>query len=475
MKTDKIRRVAHGQVWFSNPEPILELCQLQCSAIRSAYQAIHKHDLKGNDVKKYVKNNYMQTLNQRYISDACSIASGVNQDNSIFGGKRAWKLMNNGVISKEEWTSRRNNSLYSRGDRTKNGNPNIRIEDGILKINIPTERGKWIEGKLHIPKKFNHYFECYDVRLKYVGDGNFKVMVTWEEEKPICLTNKDGAIGIDINPDGVALVEVNSHGNILHHHYEKSDRLTYGNNCQRLQDVREIANRVIRYSLNSGKQIVIEDLKFTQTKKYKKFNRMSHNFIYRKLSEAIERKAYLSGAKLVKVNPAFTSVLGILKFQDMYSLNRHTSAALVIARRGMGIQEKQTFSVKEKTDKKEKSDKDKLNLEGRGLSIDLTRKAWSWMQEGFLQTKIATLTGSELVPVMAQIPSTGETPVSESVGTTDHYGSCYTTTMKDVDIKSGIKCVTENQVRNDKCKSKITTRSKKGDLQNKECKIFQVL
>jgi len=449
MKTDKIRRVAHGQVWFSHPEPILDLCQLQCSATRSAYQAIHKHSLKGNDVKKYVKNNYMEALNQRYIADACSMALGVNQDNSIFGGKKAWKLMNNGVISKEEWKNRRNYSLYSRGDRTKNGNPNIRIEDNILKVNIPTERGKWVEGKLHIPKKFDINLECYDVRLKYVADGNFKVMVTWEEGKPIVVTNKNGAIGIDINPDGVAIVEVNEHGNLLHHHYEKSARLTYGNNYQRLQDVREIANRVIKYGLNTGKQIVIEDLKFTQTKKYKKFNRMSHNFIYRKLSEAIERKAYLSGVKLIKVNPAFTSILGLLKYKDMYSLNRHTSAALVIARRGVGIKEKQTFSVKEKTNKtdnKEKSDKDKLNLEGRGLSIDLTRKAWSWMQEGFLLQKSATLTGSCLVPEMAYNTSIGEVPVGKSVGTTDHYGNY-----------------------------EKLIRSKKGDLQSKECKIFQVL
>lgn len=446
MKTDKIRRVAHGQVWFSNQEPILELCQMQCSATRSAYQSIHKHNLKGNDVKKYVKKNYMQSLNQRYISDACSIASGINQGKSIFGGKRAWKLMNNGGISKEEWKNRRNHSLYSRGDRTKNGNPNIRVEGNILNVNIPTERCKWIEGKLHIPKKFNPDLECYDVRLKYVGDGKFKVMVTWEEQKPICVTNKDGAVGIDINPDGVALVEVDKYGNLLHHHYEKSDRLAYGNNCQRLQDVRGIANRVIKYSLDKGKQVVIEDLKFTQTKKYKKFNRMSHNFIYRKLSEAIERKAYLSGVKLVKVNPAFTSILGVLKYKDMYSLNRHTSAALVIARRGVGIKEKQTFSVKEKTDKKEKSDKDKLNLEGRNLSIDLTRKAWPWMQEGFLSPKSATLTESCLVPEMAYNTSTGEIPVGEPVGTTDHYGN-YETLI----------------------------RSKKEDLQNKECKIFQVL
>ena len=47
---------------------------------------------------------------------------------------------------------------------------------------------------------------------------------------------------------------------------------------------------------------------------------------------------------------------------------------------------------------------------------------------------------------MAYVPSTGGIPVSESVDTTDHYGN-YETLI----------------------------RSKKGDLQNKECKIFQVL
>lgn len=174
---------------------------------------------------------------------------------------------------------------------------------------------------------------------------------------------------------------------------------------------------------------------------------MSHNFIYRKLSEAIERKAYLSGVKLVKINSAFTSILGLLKYKDMYSLNRHTAAALVIARRGIGIKEKQAFSVKEKTDKPEKSDKDILKLEARDMSIDLTRKAWSWMQEGFLLQKPATLTGSCLEPSeKAYSTSTGEVPVSESVGTTGHYGNY-----------------------------EKLIRSKKGDLQNKECKIFQVL
>jgi hypothetical protein len=55
------RQIAHGTVWF--PEPvkarILDLMKAQSSAARSAYQAIHKHGLKGNAVKQRVKCNFM--------------------------------------------------------------------------------------------------------------------------------------------------------------------------------------------------------------------------------------------------------------------------------------------------------------------------------------------------------------------------------------------------------------------------------
>ena len=54
-------------------------------------------------------------------------------------------------------------------------------------------------------------------------------------------------------------------------------------------------------------------------------------------------------------NPAFTSIAGILKYQDQYSLNRHTAAALVIARRGYGIMEIVRVRL-------EPLEKDRLNL-----------------------------------------------------------------------------------------------------------------
>lgn len=75
----------------------------QRSAMRSAFQAIRKFDVKNNDIRNYVKYNYMNTLNQRYISDAVSQAKLYDPARKvIFGGKQNWKDLQSGLISKEE-------------------------------------------------------------------------------------------------------------------------------------------------------------------------------------------------------------------------------------------------------------------------------------------------------------------------------------------------------------------------------------
>lgn len=44
-----------------------------------------------------------------------------------FGTKEMFIKRCKGLISKEEWKSCRNNRIYSRGDKTKSGNPNLRV------------------------------------------------------------------------------------------------------------------------------------------------------------------------------------------------------------------------------------------------------------------------------------------------------------------------------------------------------------
>lgn len=395
-----MRKVIHGEVYFK-PEikaRILELMKSQCSAIHSAFQAIHKYEQTGNAVKKYVKINFMKYLNQRYISDACVIASGIESDYALFGGKKAWKELQTGNITKEQWIQQRNNQLYSQGDVTKSGNPNIRIKDGKIFVNEPTERGRWLGGSVFIPSKFKNWNStCYDARLTY-KNNKFKIMVSFEVETPeLVITSKiNGAIGIDTNPDRLAIAETDKSGNLLNHYSVKLQRIQFAQKEKREYDIQVAAKEIVLEALRLGKPIVIEKLNFNKKNKSKgkgtkKFKRMKHNFLHRKLTEAIKVQAIKQGVLVEEVNPAFTSILGKLKYRGMFSLSSHDSAALVIARRGMGFRERQTFNIIKDSEKS-----GYWNLEGRRYSKNIGTKALDYLKECFLTPP---LTAVDLVPL----------------------------------------------------------------------------
>ena len=383
-----MRRVAHGTVYFPPPasERVAHLMKVQSSAVRTAYQFMRRTKHTGNEVKKHVKIRYMAELNQRYVGDACGIASQMRGVPSvIFGGKRAWKDLQEGRLTKEQWQARRNAMLYSRGDKTKNGNPNIRIVGNKVLVNDPSKRGLWLEGKLFLPAKFKPNWSCYDVRLKRCEDGVTKVMISWDEEPAPVVTASisQGVLGVDCNPDGLGVTETDAHGNLRHQHYEKEQRIQFSRAGKRTHDVRMLAVRLVAFAAVVGKPIVLEKLRFWHGKQQgKKFNRMRHNFLHRQMLEALKSRAEKVGVEVVEVEPAFTSILGKLKYQDMYSLKSHTAAAMVIARRGMGFVERQTF-----TDTLRGLGGSRVDLEGDTRLHTLKPKAWSWMRGCFLRPK----------------------------------------------------------------------------------------
>lgn len=367
-----MRNVAHGVVWFPNPddeEKVRNLMVDYCSARRSAYQAFRR-GLKTNDARKAVKRNYAH-LGQRFVNDAVSEAGRIKHPNALFGGKRAWKDMQAGKLPKKEWQARRNDTLYSRGDRSKQSNPNLRVVGDELWINDPTSRGKWIRGRLWINKSVDQ--DCYEVRVQHRG-GKFKVTISQKvEDVPTLTTDKYGVVGLDVNPGGVAMVEVNAEGCVLGHRYVSSGRAMFARKDKRIYDVRKMAVDVVDHAMKTGKHIVLERLKFRNKSGGRRFNRMRHNFVHGQMIEAIRSRAARMGIGVIEVNPAFTSIIGLLKYADQYSLNRHTAAALVIARLGLGLKEVVRVGL-------EPTETKRVTLEGRSRRTALTKKALSWMR-----------------------------------------------------------------------------------------------
>lgn len=384
-----MKTIITGTIHQGNFEALKQLMRDQSSCKRYAYQRIHKDGLKKNDIKVACKPLYMDNLNQRYIADAVLKAQMINHGHALFGGKKNWKKLLSGLLDKDQWHEIRDLELYSRGDRTKKGNPNIRIlntsEGYKLRIGLSKPREFTTfklyipEGRKNNPKEYKEWLElygdCYDVKIKYKA-GKFHVHIGLEVPEPEATYKlSNGALGIDTNPDGLAIVETDPEGNMVRHQYLMSHRILFARSEKRKNDIEALALQVVNQAIKSDKGLVIEDLKFNDKvpSKNKKFNRMRHNFIYSQLLRVIERRALKDGVEIKKINPAFTSIVGILKYQKMYSLNRHTAAALVIARRGMGVCEKVRV-------RRTPAENKRLNLAGRCFAIAMTEKAYSYFK-----------------------------------------------------------------------------------------------
>ena len=162
----------------------------------------------------------------------------------------------------------------------------------------------------------------------------------------MCLTRKNyGVIGIDFNKGFVTVSQTNKYGHLV-----KTDKMTYrfGSGNKTENDLLLIINKLTELAVNTGKDIVVEDLNFLKTKskamkgnseKGKKYNKTLHSLAYRMFLNRIEQICNRKNVGLIKVNPAWTSWIARNKFCDKMKLNIHVGASFVIARRGMNIKD----------------------------------------------------------------------------------------------------------------------------------------
>ena len=102
---------------------------------------------------------------------------------------------------------------------------------------------------------------------------------------------------------------------------------------------------VVEYAREVGKPIVIEKLDFRQKKaalegESRRYSRMLSSFSYGKIKAYLISRGYRQGVEVNQVNPAYSSVIGRVKFMERYGLSVHQAAALVLARRLLGCSER---------------------------------------------------------------------------------------------------------------------------------------
>jgi len=149
-----------------------------------------------------------------------------------------------------------------------------------------------------------------------------------------------GAIGVDLNADHLAVVETDASGNYVN--VFSVPLVTYGKSQHHAEAViGDAVASVVAYAREAGNPIVIEKLDFRQKKaawegESRRYGRMLSSFSYGKIKAYFLSRGYRQGVEVHQVNPAFSSVIGRVKFMERYGLSVHQAAALVLARSAYG-------------------------------------------------------------------------------------------------------------------------------------------
>src|SRR5690606_31916880 len=183
------------------------------------------------------------------------------------GGRKAWEDLKAGIITKEEWTKKRDNQIYARGDATKDGNLNIRIVGDKLRITVGTR--KWATYKLFVSDKFQDELQqmlasgcAYNIRLVRKDDQHFKVIIDYQVDEPERTTGvgfENGVIGVDTNPDRIAIANVSADGNLVEAKTFTNNRILYGSTNKRDYYIGWLVKKVSSYAPEQDTGVVVED------------------------------------------------------------------------------------------------------------------------------------------------------------------------------------------------------------------------
>ncbi|MUG91721.1 hypothetical protein F7734_04180 [Scytonema sp. UIC 10036] len=153
-----------------------------------------------------------------------------------------------------------------------------------------------------------------------------------------------GYVGVDLNADSIGWAVCDVQGNLLEYGDYKLDLHSKTSN-QREAILRDAATFIALKALEYNFPVASEKLDFSEKKKQlkekgKKYARMLSSFAYSQWNEALDAACSKSGIYHKKVNPAFSSTIGMLKFMSQYGMNSASSAAFTIARRGRRFSER---------------------------------------------------------------------------------------------------------------------------------------
>lgn len=280
---------------------------------------------------------------------------------SCFGSNKLFKSQftldeykNNHTLWYKEYYNKRNKSLTVSGRKdAKQGNFSFRYNIINQELKFKTYNNKEIIIN-------NIYFPYGQELIK--THLNSRIPITWSitdlgdyyiikcmidisiDKSKLNYSKADGVIGYDINYNHIAYSNIDKHGNLL-----SFDIIPYNLNNKSSEQANKIIEKaiipLIEIANKYNKPLVGEKLNTEKTKSQllygnKKRNKALSEFAYQKIMTSIKSRAYKNNIEVYYINPAYTSIIGKIKYMRIKGISIHASASYVIGRRGMGFKEK---------------------------------------------------------------------------------------------------------------------------------------
>ena len=181
-------------------------------------------------------------------------------------------------------------------------------------------------------------------RREHKQDQWYIHLTTYVQSVPTISSKKNGCLGIDFNANSIDWAQIKPDGNIADSGTIpfKFQGLSTG---QRQAQIRDAVSKVIKIASKYCCPIAIESLDFSKKKASMSeestiYNSMLSSLSYGMFRDSLDSRGRRSGIEIIRVNPAYTSVIGMVKFMQQYGLNSGTAAAMAIARRAMRYSER---------------------------------------------------------------------------------------------------------------------------------------
>ena len=315
--------------------------------------------------------------------------------NLCFGSNKLFRqqfnigINQNPFKSHEQWYKefnyQRNKEFTFIGSKDENnGNQSAvitHIKDNLfnLKLNLNHKAEKITDKYVNITFTLNHEVESLINIIKNNNGKNkelwqaltykltkqrtkhninkYVVSISFEKHliKKTYTSKTNGCIGVDINQDHLAVSNLDSKGNLLNiytYEYDLNGTVYQNNNSISLA-VKDLMSVAVKLN----KPIIIEELDFSAKKKSlksglnKSKNKQLSSFAYSKIIELIKSRAEDNYIEVREVNPAYTSLIGSIKYSKISRIDIHHGAAMCIGRKGLFNKEKTIKAYSEKYQK----------------------------------------------------------------------------------------------------------------------------